>query len=120
MIKKFSNNPDAAAWVLRLGLAFVFAYAGVQSLQHPLEWIGYMPKMLTSHFDANTLLKVFSVAQLLLAVWLLTGKYLRFAALFAAAMLAGITLFNIPQMVITFRDVGLTAMALALAMSAKE
>jgi uncharacterized membrane protein YphA (DoxX/SURF4 family) len=119
-LKNFTNNPDLGTWLLRLGLVFIFAYAGVQSLMHPAEWVGFMPTALTQHFDANMLLKFFSVLELLLAAWLLIGKYLRFAALFAAAMLVGITLSNIPQLIITFRDVGLAAMALALAAIAKD
>jgi len=42
------------------------------------------------------------------------GKFVRFAAMFAAAMLAGIVFANPANMIITFRDVGLICMALAL------
>src|SRR5262249_28791221 len=103
---KLSNNPKLASWILRLGLVFVFAYAGIEGLMHPLMWIGYMPAFLIKHFDANTLLKVFSITELVLAAWLLSGKFLRFAALASAVMLAGITLSNLPNFLITFRDVG--------------
>lgn len=113
-MNKFTDNPKLAAWLLRLGLVFVFAYAGIEGLRAPLEWIGYLPMFLTKHFDANTLLKTFSISELVLAAWLLSGKFLRYAALISALLLAGITLSNIPNFLITFRDVGLFAMALAL------
>ena len=105
---------NLSGWLLRLGLAFVFAYAGISSLQHPPFWIGYLPNFLTSHWDAKLLLKGFAVVELVIAVWLLSGKFVRYAAAAAALMLAGIVVFNPHQLLITFRDVGLVAMALAL------
>ncbi|HSW80159.1 MAG TPA: MauE/DoxX family redox-associated membrane protein [Candidatus Saccharimonadales bacterium] len=120
MLSKFQNNPDIATWILRLGLVFIFAYAGIDGLRHPLLWVGYMPKFLLDTFDQTVLMRFFSIVELLLALWLLVGVYLRWAALLAAAMLAGITLSNLPNFLITFRDVGLFAMALALAVLAKE
>lgn len=101
-------------WLLRLGLAFVLGYAGISSFQHPLEWVGYMPHFLTAHIAATTLLKPFAVFELLLAVWLVSGKFVRYAALLAALLLAGIVVLNPSQLIITFRDVGLFCMALAL------
>lgn len=112
--KKF-DNVKLAGWLLRLGLAFVFLYAAVSSFQHPLEWIGYLPGFLTKTIDAHTALKIFSVIEILLALWLLTGKFLRYAALLAAVMLASVIVVNPGQLLITFRDAGLVAAALALA-----
>jgi uncharacterized membrane protein YphA (DoxX/SURF4 family) len=108
------RSPQAAVWSLRLGLAFVFAYAGVSSLREPAEWIGYLPSFLYHASFATTLLKLFAVGELVLAVWLLVGRYLRCAAVLAFLLLAGITVVNVSQFVITFRDVGLALMALAL------
>lgn len=115
MKAKDDQDSDYAVWLLRLGLAFVFGYAAVSSLQHPLEWTGYLPGFLTQHLSATGLLKVFSIYELLLTAWLLSGKYLRYGAALAALTLAGIVLVTPSQLIITFRDVGLACMALALA-----
>jgi uncharacterized membrane protein YphA (DoxX/SURF4 family) len=117
-VDKFLSRIDhrqAGLWCLRLGLAFVFAYAGVSSLQQPLEWVGYLPSFMTQLIDAMLLIKLLAVYELLLAAWLLSARFTRYAALLSAATLAGILVANIGQLIITFRDVGLVLMALALA-----
>jgi hypothetical protein len=77
-----------SSWLLRAGVTFVFAYAGVASLQHPLEWVGYLPAFITSAVAATTLIKFFALYELVLAAWLLSGKYLRYAGLLATLTLA--------------------------------
>lgn len=100
---------------LRLGLATVFLYAAISSTLAPNEWVGYLPGLLTDRFPAATVLKVFSVYELLLAVWLLSGIYARYAGLLCAATLAGIVASNFSLLAISFRDIGLIFAALALA-----
>jgi len=108
------HNPVVSQLLLRLGLGFVFAYAGVSSLKDPNEWVGYLPHFLAAVSYVSVVMKVFAVAELGLAVWLVSGKFVRYAALLAAVMLFGIIFANPANMIITFRDVGLVAMALAL------
>lgn len=117
------NRPDntiLASWLLRAGLAFVFLYAGVSSLQHPLEWVGYLPRFLIDNFTATTLIKIFAVYELLLALWIVSGKYLKYAALLATLTMIGIVLSTPSQLIITFRDVGLAFMAAALVLMDKR
>lgn len=109
------HNPHLAVWLLRIGLAFVFVYAGEQSLVHPAAWIGYLPTFVANHFNAKLVLQGLAVSQLLLAAWLLIGKYLKFAAGLSALMLLGVIVSNFgPGLYVTFRDVGLLLMAVAL------
>ena len=117
--QKFTN-PRVAQWLLRGGLAFVFLYAGFSGLREPMMWVGYMPPFLGSGDQAVMMVKLFSFVELLLALWLISGLYVRYAALLAVGMLAGITVFNLEALVITFRDVGLTAMAAALFFSEEQ
>ena len=118
-VKGFKQLPSASL-LLRLGLAFIFLYASIAAFINPNEWVGYLPPMLTSHLSATMLLKLFSLGELILAFWLLSGIYVRFAALAATAMLVGITLSNLSILVVTFRDVGLIFAALALAVMDEE
>ena len=108
------HDPRLATWMLRLGLAFVFAYAGIESIREPLAWAGYLPHFLATSDQATNLVRVFGTFELLLVAWLLVGKYLRYAALVAFALLAGIVVVNPAALTVTFRDVGLAAMAAAL------
>ncbi len=114
MPKPKTEPKNYAALLLRLGFAFVFAYAGIASLKNPLAWIGYLPRFLTRSFDAYILLKIFAVYELVLAVWFMNGKFVKYAALLAALTLAGIVLSNFKLVAITFRDIALICSALAL------
>lgn len=106
---------NIAAWLLRIGLAFAFLYASVSQMQHPLLWTGYVPSSLTTHIDVMTILKLTELYEFVLAIWLLSGIYLRAAGLIAALTLMGIIVTNAGQFIVTFRDVGLACAALALA-----
>ena len=109
------HRVQAAIWLLRLGLAVIFLYAAIASLVNPRDWIGYLPPAALDMFDGFVLLKILAVLQLLLVLWLLIGKYVHYAALFAGAMLAGIVVANVELFAITFRDIALIFAALALA-----
>lgn len=100
--------------ILRWGLAFVFFYAAVDSLLHPENWVGYLPGFFTGAFSPRLVLAAFSVYEIILAVMLFTGKKLLWAALLSALTLAGIVIFNLNVLEVTFRDVGLAMAALAL------
>ncbi len=105
---------NAAATLLRWGLAFVFLYAAIASLRHPDVWAEYLPQFLTNLIPSNLLLTGFSVYELALTVWLFSGKKLVWAAMVSAVTLAGITLANPSILDITFHDIGLAMAALAL------
>ena len=107
-----SNMP---ALLLRGGLAVIFLYAAISSFANPQDWAGYLPKLLTDRVDVDILLKGFSVYELALAAWLLSGVYVRYAALLCALTLLGIIVSNFSLFAITFRDIALVFAALALA-----
>lgn len=109
------NKESLPSLLLRLGLAFVFGYAAISSLLSPNDWIGYLPKILTTILPSDALLKGMSIYEIALAGWLLVGRQTQYAAIVAALTLAGITVTNIGLIVISFRDIGLTFAALALA-----
>jgi hypothetical protein len=116
-MSKSISRIDKVSWILRIALVVVFLYAAASSLMHPLDWVSYLPTFLTKHIAATTLLKIFAVYEILLAVWLIMGKWLKYCALLCAATLAGIVLMNPSQLLVTFRDIGLTLTALALAVA---
>lgn len=115
MKTKTFSNINFAAWLLRLGLSVIFLYAGTSALLHSEQWLGYLPSFLQKLSDATTLLRIFALYEIILALWLLSGFYVRYAALLAAATLLGIVVTQPHALIITFRDVGLVFMALALA-----
>jgi hypothetical protein len=114
LMPKTVTNKDMVSLMLRIGLAAVFLYAAVSSLRHPVEWIGFLPAFMRDMVSGATLIKIFAVYELSLAVWLLSGKRAKYAGLLSAATLAGIVVTNPGQLIVTFRDIGLVFMALAL------
>lgn len=119
-IREFLQHKQLPLWLLRIGLATMFLYAAIDSFIHPSDWVGFLPSFVIAMFDAELLLKIFSVFEIALAAWLLSGVYTRYAALLAAAMLIGITVSNFSLLAISFRDIGLACGALALAALADE
>lgn len=112
------NNP--VSLLLRLGLATIFLYAAISSFLAPEEWVGYFPQMLRDIVSPDILLPVFSIYELLLAGWLLSGLHVQYAALLSAATLAGIVVSNFQLFVITFRDIALIFASVALFFSERS
>ncbi len=107
-------NRHSAITILRWGLAFVFFYAAVASLLNPQDWVGYLPPLLRNIFPSGILLTGFSIYEIILAVLLFSGKKLYWASILSVITLVGITILNLNQLDVTFRDVGLAMAALAL------
>ena len=109
-----SRDIQIASLLLRVGLAAAFLYAAVASLRAPLEWIGFLPSIVTRLMSPTIAIRIIAVYELALAAWLISGRYVRYAALVAAVTLSGILLGNLNELIVTFRDVGLFFASLAL------
>jgi uncharacterized membrane protein YphA (DoxX/SURF4 family) len=107
-----------ARLLLRIGLIAVFLYATVSSFLSPGDWIGYLPHVATTFVPAAVLLKVFSIYELGLAVWLASGWHLRYAGGLSALTMLGIIVSGPTLLAITFRDVAIGTGAAALAVLA--
>ncbi len=112
------NFRHFAAFLLRAALAVPFLYAAVASILQPESWIGFFPSWLF-FIPGTLLLTLFSLYQLALAFWLLSGKRTTYAAVLAAISLTGIIIFNLGALDIVFRDLGLLLAAVALAFLSK-
>lgn len=102
------------SFLLRIGLASVFGYAAVASFLDPSSWVGYFPNFLRDLIPENTLLTLFSISELILAVWLLWGRYLFFAGAVSASMMLGIILANTFLLDVVFRDIAIFFSSIAL------
>lgn len=110
-----SNN---ATFFLKLGIAFAFIYAGVSGLVTPLNWTGYFPESLRSVINSQTLILIWSIAEIALGIWIFSEHMLGLSSAIATVALIVVVLFNIPQMDILFRDISLAFAALALSIEA--
>lgn len=108
-----------ASLFLRVGLAFVFIYSAVSGFSNPQAWVGFIPDI--GNFITKAYLLFFSdVINLVLGLWLLSGKKTFYVAVVSSIMLAGIVLTNLGALIITFRDVGLFFAAVALVTLSKK
>lgn len=114
------TNLTLASFFLRVGLAVVFLYAAVASFLEPTSWIGFLPQWLRNIADPNALLWLFSAYEVILALWLLSGKKTYYAAILSGLTLLAIIVFNMGALDIVFRDVAILFMAVALAVLSKE
>lgn len=73
-----------------------------------------MPEFAKKIVSGDVLLDIISVYQLVLAAWLISGKYIKYAGMLSALTLTGIVLSNLSIFVVTFRDIALIAASLAL------
>jgi uncharacterized membrane protein YphA (DoxX/SURF4 family) len=113
-MKAYAHKAQPPALILSLGLAFVFLYAGIASLLNPLLWVGYLPQFMGNFIALDVALKFIAVYEIVLGLLLVSGKFRKVAAALSALTLAGIIVSSLNQFVITFRDVGLLLMAVAL------
>ena len=104
---------------MRIGLAFSFLYAAYGAFVNPVVWIGFIPfwaiELSSPVLTEAQLLTVFSLSEVVLAIWLLSGWKLFTSSLAAVFMLLGLVIFNLGAFDILFRDLSLVAAALALA-----
>ena len=104
-----------ASLLLRLGLAFSFFYAAISAFINPTSWIGFLPEFLRG----GGMLTAFSISEIILGLWLLSGWKTFYSSVLSAIVIAGITVFNFGSFDIVFRDVSILLMAIALAVLSK-
>lgn len=115
--------PDFASrlpqYLLRAGVAFALLYPPIRAVQDPFSWLAYFPLFLRElTIPAEVLLHGFGVIEIILAIWILTGKKIFVPATLATLMLLSIVWFNRADMDVLFRDLSIAAMAGSLAVDA--
>ena len=113
------KNEVVVSLLLRVGVAFSFLYAAVQSFRDPTSWIGFFPivaqELAEQTIGLENMLAVFSLVEIIVAIWLLSGWRGVWSGLVASAMLAGIVVTNLGAFDLVFRDVSILFGALAYA-----
>ena len=105
--------------ILRLSLALVFLWFGVDKFFHPVYWLNaWTPNFLINfvmalHISANSLVYSIGVVELLVGISLVSNMFVDLFALVAAVFLIVISLFYGFNEILV-RDVGLIGGLLAL------
>ena len=108
------------SFLLRVGVATVFLYAAVAATLEPQAWLGFFPEFVRQFLPAALLLKLFSLYELAIALWLLSGKKILVPAVLATVTLGVIVVVNITLLDIVFRDIAILFAALALVFFARR
>ena len=110
------NSREKIAWlVIRIGIAFCFLYAAIAGFVDPQSWVGWFPKFMRELLPDNTLLGGWGIFEIILALWILSGKKIFIPSVLASLSLAGLILYNLNVMDIIFRDVTILCATIALA-----
>lgn len=114
------EHPKAVHIILRISIASVFLYAAIAATLQPYNWLGFIPQVFSQLAPAETLLIGFSIFQVLLALWVLSGWKAFYAASVASFTLLGIIAANWGDINILFRDFAIFFAAIALAVGSKR
>lgn len=106
--------------LLRVALAGAFLYPAIAALITPAAWLGYFPHFVLGILPDTVLILVWSLLEVVLAFWILSGKKIFVPSIIACVMLVAIVVFNLSLLDILFRDVALALVALYLALTARE
>ena len=108
-----------SGWVLRIGLAVVFFWFGIDKFFHPDYWLNaWVPQWVVPFaarfgVTAVQLIYINGIFEVLIGLSLLTGVFMRFFSLLGVLFLLAIMVF-IGLNEITVRDVGLMGGLLAI------
>ena len=106
--------------LLRLGLASVFLWFGVEQLINPLEWIGFVPDFASKFFlNTTQIVLINGLFETLGATLLILGVYTRLIALLLGLHMLGIAI-SIGINPIGVRDFGLAFATISLGLIGYE
>jgi uncharacterized membrane protein YphA (DoxX/SURF4 family) len=111
---------EASDLLLRLGAALAFLYPPIDALLNPYSWVGYIPQIMRGGIPDMLLLHGFGAVEIILAVWILSGRRIFWPSVAMTVILLVIVLFNLNDFEVLFRDVSIAAMTLALAITHRK
>lgn len=108
------QHSQAVTILLRISIASVFLYAAVGATLQPDNWIGYIPLAVNALIPAKQALLGFSLFQVVLCLWILSGWKAVYAGAVASLTLIAIIVANLSGLDVVFRDIAIFFAALAL------
>ncbi|MBI4441490.1 DoxX family protein [Candidatus Woesearchaeota archaeon] len=110
--------------ILRVGLAFVFLWFGIDKFIHPLIWANWVPDWMAVLIPVplSTFMIIQGVVEVVVGFLLLIGYQTRFAAFLAVVTILGaeLAMFGTGQIEIMVRDAGLLAASLSLVLTGSD
>lgn len=100
--------------LIRMGLIFVFCYAAISMSLNPAPYVHYLPPFVRGIFPPELTLHAFSIYEIILSLWLFSGKKSLYAAIFAFMTIFSLTAVNGESFTVVFRNVAIIFSTLAL------
>jgi len=122
MIKEINvfinKNKNYSITIIRIGLALVLLWFGIDEILRPENWFDYVPAWISSilPFSLKSFFILNGTFEIIMGTLLLVGTYTRIVAFIVALHLLSITL-SIGYNDVAVRDFGLTMMAVSLVFS---
>ena len=112
------SRKDWSTPIIRISLALVLLWFGIDELRHPEYWVGFLPPWLSPLLPVSidTFLLFNGIVEILIGSFLLIGFYTRVFGAIACLHLLLIAI-AVGYNDIAIRDIGLCAMALSLVFS---
>jgi len=116
IIDFINKNKDYSIPIIRISLALVLLWFGIDEVTHPENWFGYIPSWLNLPFSLNVFFVLNGIFEIIIGALLLIGLKTRIVAFIAALHLLSITI-AVGYNDVGVRDFGLTLMAVSLIFS---
>lgn len=111
---KYMGKLGMVKLLLRVGIAFVFVYAAVSMSLKPEEYSRYLPVLVKEFFPPTPFLHFFGIFEIILSLWLISGKWNLYPSILASATIFALTIVNLSEFNTLFRNVGIFFASLAL------
>jgi len=118
-LKNFLNeNKNYSVVFIRISLALILLWFGVDEILNPEDWYGYVPSWVSDNlpFTLEFFISLNGIIEITIGAFLLLGWHTRIFAFIVALHLISITL-AVGYNEIGIRDFGLTMMAVSLLFS---
>ena len=115
-----SKSDRLVSLLIRLGLAFVFLWAAVFMTFYPEKYIHYFPQFMRDLVPGYLLLHVFAVFEVILSFFLIIGRFTFIAAIISFLTMLSLTMVNLGEFPVLFRNVSIILSALALVIQSRK
>jgi hypothetical protein len=112
------KSANSAHLILRIGVAFAFLFPPIDAIFNPYSWVGYFPSFMHGILPDLVMLHLFGTVEVVIALWILSGKRIFWPAALATLMLLAIVVFNAADFEVLFRDLAIAAESLSLTLGA--
>ena len=86
------ENKTIAKYLRIFALAFIFIVFGLWEIFNPQYWAGFVPQFAASIFNALILVRIHGVVLSLTALWLVSGKKRKYAAILSSLIMLEIVI----------------------------